>query len=177
MKTRSTLLAVVLALSAPQLHAGDSERTADHILTTPSQFEGKQVELDVAFVQPVKRKSPVAELAFFRAFTMDRKDRKPGGAILVAVLASEAEGFSKKYGTDFEGRYEKDTLTGTLMAAPGRSPREQVWLVDTTGRAAELLKEARANLADEEAGERGAGGERGRGFRSRQGGGSGATGQ
>lgn len=149
MKTTTTLLVAVLSLSCPVLNAAESERTAEHILTTPSEHEGKEVTLDVAFVKPVHWKSPVEELAFFHAITMDRRDMKPGGGILVAIPAAEAASFAKKYGTDFEGRYEKDELTGTLMASPGRGPRKQVWFVDTSGQAAAMIEQRKLSIEDD----------------------------
>lgn len=149
MKTPSLLAVVVLGFSSPFLHAADSERTAEYILTTPQEFEGKAVELDVSFVKPVRWKSPVPELAFFHAFTIDRKDRKPGGVIPVAVAAADAASFAKKYGTDFDGRYDKDDLVGTLLASPGHAPRKQVWFVDTSGLAAELIKQGKMHLEDD----------------------------
>jgi hypothetical protein len=149
MKTTTTFLVAVLALSTPLLKAAESERTAEHILTTPSEHEGKEVALDVAFVKPVHWKSPVEELAFFHAVTMDRKDMKPGGGILVAIPAADAASFAKKYGTDYEGRYEKDELTGTLMAGPGCGPRKQVWFVDTSGQAAAMIEQKKLSLEDD----------------------------
>lgn len=149
MKTPFILAVALLGFLTPLLQAAESENTAEFILTNPEQREGQQVTLDVAFVKPVRWKSPVPELAFFHALTMDRKDRKPGGGIIVAVLAAEAAAFTKKYGTDFEGRYEKDELVGTLLASPGRGPRRQVWFVDTSGLAAELIKQNKMNIEDE----------------------------
>lgn len=149
MKTTTTFLVAVLALSAHLLKAAESERTAEHILTTPSEHEGKEVTLDVAFVKPVHWKSPVEELAFFHAITMDRKDMKPGGGILVAIPAADAASFAKKYGTDYEGRYEKDELTGTLIASPGRGPRKQIWFVDTSGQAAAMIENKKLNIEDD----------------------------
>lgn len=149
MKTSSLLVVAVLGLSTPLLTAADSERTAEYILTTPQEFEGKEVELDVSFVKPVRWKSPVPELTFFQAFTIDRKDRKPGGVIPVAVPASDAAAFAKKYGTDFDGRNDKDDLNGTLLASPGSRGRMQVWFIDTSGMAAEFLKQGKLSLEED----------------------------
>jgi hypothetical protein len=149
MKTPTILVVVVLALCPSLLLAAESERTAEALLTTPAEFEGKQVTLDVGFVRPVRWKSPVEEFAFFHAVTMDRNDHKAGGEILVAITAAEAAEFTKKYGTDYEGRYDKDVLAGTFIASPGRNAREQFWLVDTTGKLAEIIAQKKISLQDD----------------------------
>jgi hypothetical protein len=108
MKTPFLLSAVALTLfgSLAISEAADSKRTAEYLLSSPLTHEGKAVTVDVAAVKPVQWKSPLPELTFFHALTMDRIDRKPGGGILVAVPTAEAASFAKKYGTDFEGRHE-----------------------------------------------------------------------
>ena len=152
MKTASTILALLIAVASPQLHAGDSKRTAEYVLTTPTDFEGKEVTLDVALVKPVHWKSPQPELAFFHALTMDRNDNKPGGHILVAIPTADAAKFAKKYGTDFEGRNDMTTLRGTLVAAPGKRVKGRAWIVDTTGKIAEMVKKNTLVIDDEEGG-------------------------
>lgn len=151
-----TSLLITMALTAaflPLAGAADSKRTAEYILATPGDFEGKEVTLDVAFVKPVRWKSPVPELAFFRVMTIDRRDDKPGGHILVAIPASEAGKFAKKYGMDFDGRGDSDTLRGTLLAGPGKGPDKmkhaRIWFIDTTGTAVELIKSDKLELIDD----------------------------
>lgn len=157
MKTLHCFLLVLTAATVPLLRASDSKRTAEYIFTSPTDFEGKQVTLDVSFVKPVPWKSPVSELAFFHAMTIDRQDYKPGGVILVAVPATESGKFAKKYGLDFEGRHESTQLKGTLIAAPGHEG-PQVWILDTTeGKVGELVKARKLALQDE-GGEMGPGG-------------------
>jgi len=156
MKIKFLLLPILLAASPALLHASDSKRTADYILTTPSEFEGKEVTLDVALVKPLNRKSQVEEIAFFHAATIDRQNHKGGGDILVVVLASEASDFAKKYGTNFEGRNQMTTLRGTLVASP-RGPHGQVWMVDTTGKAAALIKENKLDVDGGDGGPHGPG--------------------
>lgn len=148
MKKFLCLPLVLLAAVSPLLQAGDSKRTAEYLYTTPSDFEGKDVTVDVAFVKPTPWKSPIPELAFFHALTVDREDYKFGGGILVAVPAADSAKFAKKYGTDFEGRRESNSLKGTFIAAPGRGgPR--VWMIDLSGKASELIKERKLELQDE----------------------------
>lgn len=143
------LLALSVCLVSP-LHAADSKRTAEYILANSADFDGKEVTLDVGFVKPVHWKSPDPTFAFFRAFTMDRMDDKPGGFILVAIPAADAPKFSKKYGMDFDGRKDFDTLRGVLIAAPARGgKRGQAWLVDTTGQLPELFKSHKFQLPAE----------------------------
>ena len=149
MKTLHCLPLVLLAAVAPLLHASDSKRTAEYILTTPTDFEGKEVTLDVAFVQPVHWKSPNPELAFFHAMTLDRRDHKFGGEILVVIPSADASRFAKKYGTDFEGRNESNSFQGTLIAAPGGRMHAKAWIVDSTGKIAELVKQNQLTIEDE----------------------------
>lgn len=168
MKTSLFLSLAVFAAAAPLLQASESKRTAEYILATPTDFEGKEVTLDVAFVKPVHWKSPVPELAFFHAITLDRREHKNGGGILVAILAADAGKFSKRYGLNFENRSESNILTGTLVAAPGGGPggpNGRVWLIDTTGQANDLIKANKLSL------HQGAGQDNGGGFGPGNGGG------
>lgn len=148
MKTLNCLALVLLAAGIPLAHATDSKHTAEYILTTPADFEGKEVNIDVSFVKPVHWKSPNPDLAFFHAMTLDRRDHKPGGEILVAVASSDAAKFAKKFGTDFEGRNESTSLRGTLVAARG-GMRPKIWLVDTTGKIADLVKQDKLQIEEE----------------------------
>ena len=149
MKILHCLPLVLLAAAVPLLHASDSKRTAEYILTTPADFEGKEVTLDVSYVKPVHWKSPVPELAFFHAMTLDRREYKPGGEILVAVLSSDAAKFAKKYGTNFEGRNLSNSLQATLLAAPGGRMHAKVWMLDTTGKIADLVKQNKLMIEEE----------------------------
>jgi hypothetical protein len=146
MKTPFTLrfMAAVLLGTAGLSHA-DSKRTAEYILSSPTQYEGQSVTVDVAVVQPVRFKSPFPELAFFHAMTVDRSDYKGGGGILVAVAAADAEKFAKKYGTDFEGRQDADQLKGILTV----SGRHRVYVIDTTGQLQKLQEERKQTLPDD----------------------------
>lgn len=152
MKIKYSLLSVLIVAAASALQAGDSKRTAEYILTTPTEFGGKEVTLDVALVKPVHWKSPSPELVFFHVLTIDRSDKKPGGGIMVAIPAADAAKFAKKYGTDFDGRNDMDTLRGTLIAAPGKGPHARVWIIDTTGKMGELVKQKKLIIEDEEDG-------------------------
>lgn len=152
-KTTHIITLVLLAISSPVSLASDSKNTAEHIIANSAEFEGKEVKLDVSFVKPVKWKSPIPELAFFHAVTIDRRDQKMGGSILVAVNAAEAPAFARKYGMDFDGRRDSDALRGVFLAAPGRSPvpkaRARIWFIDTTGTAVELIKNNRLELEED----------------------------
>lgn len=149
MKKLHCLPLVLLAAVAPLLNASDSKRTAEYILTTPTDFEGKEVTLDVSFVKPVHWKSPAPELAFFHVMTLDRRDHKPGGEMLVAIPSGDSAKFAKKYGTDFEGRTESNSFQGTLLAAPGGGMQAKVWVLDSTGKLAGLLKENKLRIEEE----------------------------
>jgi hypothetical protein len=152
MKTTHLLAMLLLAVSAPLSLAGDSKHTAEYIIANSAEYEGKEVQLDVAFVKPVQWKSPIPDLAFFHAITIDRRDKKMGGSILVAVKAADSGAFAKKYGMDFDGRGDSDSLKGVFLAAPGRGPAERararIWFVDTTGTAAELVKAKKLELME-----------------------------
>jgi hypothetical protein len=152
MKTLHYLPLVLLAAVAPMLHASESKRTAEYILTTPADFEGKEVTLDVSFVKPVHWKSPNPELAFFHAMTLDRLNHKPGGEMLVAIPSTDAAKFAKKFGTSFERRNESDSLQATLVAAPGGRMHAKVWILDTTGKVAEMVKQNQLSIVEEEGG-------------------------
>ena len=158
MKTRHLLPLFLLASVASLLQASDSKRTAEYILTTPADFEGKEVTVDVSFVTPVHWKSPVAEMAFFHAMTLDRRDYRPGGEILVAIPSEEAAGFAKKYGTDFKNRTFSNSLKATLVAAPGGGKHPKVWLLDTSGKITDLVKQSHFAIEEDGGGGGGAGG-------------------
>jgi hypothetical protein len=153
MKTTHIITMVFLAVSAPLSFAGDSKHTAEYIIANSAEYEGKEVVLDVSFVKPVKWKSPIPELAFFHVVTVDRRDDKIGGSILVAVKAADSGSFAKKYGMDFDGRRDSDSLRGVFLAAPGRGPdlkaRARIWFVDTSGTAVELIKAKKLELVED----------------------------
>lgn len=162
MKTTSTLTAIILLVASP-LGYSDSKRTAEYLLVDPKSHVDKEVTLDVSFVKPVHWKSPLAEISFFHAATMDRTDRKFGGSILVAVPAEEATKFAKKYGTDFEGRNSTTALRGTFILVNGNGP-SGFWMLDTTGKLSKLIADkkfefpAGANKPGELGGGQGKGG-------------------
>lgn len=151
----------VLSLSS-SAQASDSKRTAEYLLTTPAANEGKEVTLDVSFVTPVHWKSPLPDVAFFHAMTIDRNDRKPGGTIMVAIPSANAEAFARKYGTDFKGRNEMNSLKGIFTSVGGGEGRgPKMWIIDSTdGLLQKAIAEHKLNLPPE-AGGPGAGGQGG----------------
>lgn len=153
MKTTQLLAMLLLAVSAPLSLAGDSKHTAEYIIANSAEYEGKEVQLDISFVKPVQWKSPIPDLAFFHAITVDRRDKKMGGSILVAVRAADSGAFAKKYGMDFDGRGDNDSLKGLFLTAPRRESAEKargrIWFVDTTGTAAELIKAKKLELIED----------------------------
>ncbi len=150
MKTSHRLLAlaasVVLGFSSTTY--ADSKRTAEYLLTSPSEHQDKEVTVDVAMVKPVQWVSPAPEFAFFRAMTIDRSDRKAGGDILIAVPAGDTASFARKYGTDFEGRNDFDSLKGSFLsvARAGGHENSQIWIIDTTGKLAKAIEEKKLSL-------------------------------
>lgn len=148
MNLRTTLTAAVALVALVSTSHAESKRIAEYILSDPTTYENKEVTLDVAFVKPVHWVSPYAGIAFFRAMTIDRTDKKPGGGILVAVPAVDAAKFAKKYGTDFDGRYDKETLRGIFLAA-GSGRHRKIWLVDTTGKLSEMIAAQKKDFPEE----------------------------
>ncbi|MCU0777351.1 MAG: hypothetical protein MUF86_06745 [Akkermansiaceae bacterium] len=147
MKTTSKLTAFILLAATAHGYA-DSKRTAEFLLVDPKSHVDKEVTLDVSHVKPVHWKSPLSEIAFFHAVTIDRRDGRFGGAILVAVPAGEATKFARKFGMDFDGRNSTTTLRGTFVLVSGRGP-SGLWIIDTTGKLAELIAEKRAEFPAE----------------------------
>lgn len=149
MKTQILSLLTLSACLATPLHAADSKHTAKYIITNSAEYEGKEVSLDVAFLRPVHWKSPNSEISFFRASTKERGG-KEGGFILVAIRAADSEKFSRKYGLN-ESRRDTDTLKGVLRSARARGAKRGngVWVLDTTGRLQDLLKDGKFELPDE----------------------------
>lgn len=167
MKTAKCLigLAATVVLGFSSTSHAESKRTAEYLLISPSDHQDKDVTVDVALVRPVQWVSPAPEFAFFRAMTIDRSDRKAGGEILVAVPASGAAAFARKYGTDFEGRYESDSLKGTFLSIGRAENREggRLWIIDTTGNLAKAIADKKLTLPTD-----GKVAEAGAGFRGRR---------
>jgi len=148
MNLKTTLTAAVALVALVSISHAESKRTAEYILSDPTAYQNKEVTLDVSFVKPVHWVSPFAGIAFFHAMTIDRTDKKPGGGILVAIPAVDSAKFAKKYGTDFDGRYDKDTLRGELIAGGGQRHRK-MWLIDTTGKLSELMAKSKKDLPED----------------------------
>jgi len=165
MKTRLLLTAGLAVLGSTALSRAESKRTADYLLTTPFNFEGKDVTVDVAFVKPVHWVCPIPGVSFFHAVTIDRSDYRSGGVILVAIPTDRAAAFAKKYGTD--PKRDADTLKGTFLAVGGRRPGpppaaepateapagpkrgKKIWIIDTTGKLQKLGAENSLEIPEE----------------------------
>lgn len=142
-----TLLTVTALITLASPGFADSKRTADYLRIEPTKHVDKEVTVDVLMVHPTHWKSPVAELAFFHATTIDRTDKNVSGTILVAVAADEAADFAKKYGTDYEGKNNRHALTGKFILVNGKGP-SGLWMIDTTDKVAGLLKENKLAIPD-----------------------------
>jgi len=105
--------------------------------------------LDVAFLRPVRWKSPNPEIAFFLAVTKDRTNGHAGGSILVSIPAAEVEKFCRKYGL-IESKKNTDTLKGVFMSAKVRTGKRGngIWVLDTTGRLQDLFKTGNFEFPD-----------------------------
>ncbi len=144
-------LSIAIVLLSTAIASAESKRTAEFLLSDPKAHQDQSVTVDVAMVKPVRWVSPLPEIAFFQALTIDRSDKKPGGGILVAVPSGDSAKFAKKYGTDFEGRNSSTILKGVFLAAGGQGHHGHrgVWIIDTTGRLESLLKDRKVTLPDE----------------------------
>lgn len=146
MNTLTKLTALILMASCA-LGFSESKRTAEYLRLAPDSHVGKKVTVDVSMVKPVGWKSPVDNIAFFQVLTIDRRDDKSGGAILVAVPAADSEKFAKKYGMNFEGRGDSDRLEGLFTLVSGSGP-SGLWIIDTTGMVAKLIADKKLALPD-----------------------------
>lgn len=145
MKTFLPISAIFLVIGVNCL-AADSKRTAEYLLTEPRTHRDKEVTVDVAFVQPVKWASPLTSHGFYHAMTIDRYDKSGGGTILVAIDPNEAASFVRKYGTDFDGKSDRDPLRGKFVLISGRHDEAGIWAIDTTGTLVETLKARQIEL-------------------------------
>lgn len=144
MKTIVTYMSIILVVASGAAHS-ESKRTANFLRLDPKSHSDKEVTVDVSMVKPVHWKSPVEDIAFFHAQTIDRSEDKSGGSILVAIPAAESATFAKKYGMTFEGRNHKTSLKGTFILASGKRP-SGFWMLDTTGRIPQLLADKKLEL-------------------------------
>jgi hypothetical protein len=158
MKNRFLTLITLTACLASSLHAAESKRTAAHILANSDKYEGKEVTLDVSFLKPVKWKSPIPEIAFFFAVTIDRTNDIRAGKLLIAIPETETKKFSQKYGL-VESKKEKnnpDTLRGVLVpawakGANGKGMKSKgIWVIDTSGRLQNLSKTVKLELPEDD---------------------------
>ncbi len=109
MKTQLIPFAVLLLSTAfsflatpSSVAAIASKYTADYYLSTPDQFEGKTITLDVSHLNPARSKSPIPEIQLFGAATWDKQQYLPGGWIHVAVPKSIVDKVVKTYGTNMD---------------------------------------------------------------------------
>lgn len=138
MKFLPLSLVIIITLLPNLVKAGDSRGTANYLLISPAKFEGKEVRLDVAYIQPMNWNNSKSDVQFFHASTYDIYNRDFGGQIMVAVLAADSEKFAKKYGVGFKST--TNTLRGILRSnMPGGMSS---WIVDTTGKTPEIRNPA-----------------------------------
>lgn len=119
-KTLFALLGAFLVVPAfAGSEAGDD--SARYYKSNPEKFDGKMVDVDVAFVTRINRKDRIEGVVFFVAHTVDDDNTARGGSIIVAILEDEAESFMRKYGTAIERKGKVDTkrLRGTFHQLKG----------------------------------------------------------
>jgi hypothetical protein len=134
MKTTSSILCgLALLICAGPLKAS-SPVSADGYLVSPWKYEGQTIKLNVVCVKPAHFESPLREVIYYHAMTMN-VDRRFGGEILIAVPRSESEHFARYYGLDPRGRTSR-LLSGTLLLAHRPHPpfhRDQSDLQNSPG--------------------------------------------
>lgn len=153
MKTLPTFLSLIL-LHAFTLQGFGSDQTANAVLAEPHKYNNAPVQLDVAFLRPVRWKSPIPEVAFFHAMTYDKKARSFGGEILLAAPESNREALVRRYGVTHEGRRTPDTnLLRATLRNTGEDRKRGIWYLDQTeGALSEAIQEMREKIQELEKG-------------------------
>lgn len=138
----SLRLAVLLAsiLCAWPAAAEPSKYTANFLRGNSAAELGKKVNVDVSWVQAVRRVE-VDDFAVFAVHTWDERENLPGGIIAAVVAKSQAQGFANKFGTspDVEkrrGRGGVDLETGRLGGVLSEAGGKVLYLDLTDGAAA-----------------------------------------
>ncbi len=166
MGNKSLLVIGVLALVwgfGVSVQAGPN--TVDFYLTTPDQYKGLMINLDVKGVRPVEFKSPIPELAFFQMTTWDKQKNRPGGHIMLVAPATESTNIMRKYGDDMRRGGDVDRMRGLLILSPGgpegpaptdapappqghrpRGPHRQMWMIDYEGRCSAIIEAHKAEM-------------------------------
>ncbi|MGB0743529.1 MAG: hypothetical protein ACPGSB_03285 [Opitutales bacterium] len=131
------LICATLALPAfAGTEAGDD--SALYYRNNPEKYDGKTVDIDVAFVTRINRRNSVEGLVFFVAHTVDDENNTRGGAIIVAVLDDDIEKFMRKYGTSIERKSRGDIDTERLRGTFHQLKGGRVY-IDESGEAHELI--------------------------------------
>lgn len=87
-------------LALPSLsHAAESKNTATYLQAHAEKLIGKNVSLDVTHVEKVKTPARAVGVAFFKAYTYDKKNRSKGGTIIVAIPNEESGSLLRRYGS------------------------------------------------------------------------------
>jgi len=144
-------LTILSAVLLPASLMG-SDRTANGILANPAKYEDQNVNLDVAFLRPVRWTSPVPDVAFFYAMTYDKRNRSFGGEILLAAPEATRDTLVRRYGVTRDGGKRKAPSTNQLRAVlrstgeTGQAGRSFYYLDQTDGEISEVLRQKRGEL-------------------------------
>ncbi len=136
---RLTAVCIVTLISTLNLAAD----TANQILANPDKYKGKEVSLDVALLRPIRWASPVDDFAIFHAMTYDKREKAPGGEILIVVPESSREELVRRYGVAVDGNRRNvstRSLRGNLQTTRGGAGG-LFYLDLTDGAAAEIITE------------------------------------
>ena len=112
------LIALSLALFTLSANAGTQagKDSAKYYKTNPEDWDGKKISVDCIFVTRINGCRQIDGVLFFVAHTIDDKNKKRGGNIVVAVSESESDSFIRKYGTVIErNRSKADKVESTRL--------------------------------------------------------------
>jgi hypothetical protein len=106
----------LLALIASTAFALGQSKVATDYLNEPEKYEGKKIILACAFVRRASRQPKDSQNVMFGAVTTTKGANDKSGSIRVAVPASGASAFVKKYGFipdyDQNRNYQTKPLSG-----------------------------------------------------------------
>ena len=149
MKTLSKYILALLSafLVVPAFAANDAgDDSARYYRNNAEEYNGKMVDVDVAFVTRINRKDRIDEIVFFVAHTVDDDNSMRGGPIVVAVLEGDAKSFMRKFGTAVDrsnGKVDTKRLRGTFHLLP----KGRVY-IDESGEAHALIEAHRKEHGD-----------------------------
>lgn len=152
MKTKLLCAAVFCALLAVCALRADVNNTARACRRNINEWGGKNVSLDVVFLNPIDAKGSLPDNAMLvLAYTWDDKNLSFGGAIPVLFQKTEGERALKRYGItgDFNGTVRSRSLRGVLTRIFREGRSNLIYLdCSNSGPYAEEIKPSLAKVLD-----------------------------